>query len=341
MASPRSQPSRAHGPRSTVVAMILVDARERRDEELRGYHEACRIFDREAKRLKQFEEDELPSFQRWVDAEFAAEVEELQRVSAAASALRRLLEDVETYAEWKGCSRRVALSVLEEAREQGFYAEIWAEVERAAEAEEAEAEHEADDDYFDRFRAEYEERRAREERRAGREGGRGGASRGTVDDAEDETAQAYLKVVYRRLVRALHPDFNADPSGEKRELWHEVQDAYEQGDLARLERILAGVAQDAGAPLNLRVAPIGDVMALRRAVEKSLMRARTKIRELQKHVAWGFRKTKGSAARLTKLRREIGRDLAHDLALVRMQHEELEEEIERLRKPSKARRRKR
>ncbi len=329
--------------------MILVDARERRDEELRGYHEACRVFDRETKRLKQFEDGDLPDFQRWVDAEFAAEVEELHRVSAAASALRRLLEDVETYAEWKGCSRRVALTVLEDAQAQGFFAELWADVEAAAaaaEAAEAEAEpddddDDDDDDYFDRFREAYEERRERDERSSGREGDRRGASRATLKDAEDETAQSYLKVVYRRLVRALHPDFNADPSGEKRELWHEVQDAYEEGDLARLERILTGVAQDASAPLNLRAAPIGDVMALRRAVEKSLTRARTKIRELQKHVAWGFRKAKGSAARLTKLRREIGRDLAHDMALVRMQHDELEEQIVRLRTPSKARRRRR
>ena len=50
---------------------------------------------------------------------------------------------------------------------------------------------------------------------------------------------ARVKELYRRLVRRLHPDLRADGSAAVSGLWHEVQEAYEAGDVARMEILLA------------------------------------------------------------------------------------------------------
>jgi len=47
------------------------------------------------------------------------------------------------------------------------------------------------------------------------------------------------KQLYRDLARKLHPDHNASITAESKELWHEVQDAYESKDLDRLEALAA------------------------------------------------------------------------------------------------------
>src|ERR1044071_5484436 len=48
-----------------------------------------------------------------------------------------------------------------------------------------------------------------------------------------------IKEIYRRLVRRLHPDLRADGDATVSSLWHEVQDAYAAGDVARMELLLA------------------------------------------------------------------------------------------------------
>ena len=50
---------------------------------------------------------------------------------------------------------------------------------------------------------------------------------------------ARIKELYRRLVRRLHPDLRADGSAAVSGLWHEVQEAYGAGDVARMEILLA------------------------------------------------------------------------------------------------------
>ena len=56
-----------------------------------------------------------------------------------------------------------------------------------------------------------------------------------------------LKQLYRDLARRLHPDANPQQGDREQRLWQQVQDAYRDGDLARL-RVLAETAS-AAAPL--------------------------------------------------------------------------------------------
>lgn len=64
-----------------------------------------------------------------------------------------------------------------------------------------------------------------------------------------------LKTLYRTLVRQLHPDGNRNQGWRERELWHEVQAAYQARDLDRLEdaagRVEMGL-NGASAALSVR-----------------------------------------------------------------------------------------
>ena len=60
-----------------------------------------------------------------------------------------------------------------------------------------------------------------------------------MDKEAATPVDARVKELYRTLVRRLHPDLRADGSVAASTLWHEVQEAYGAGDVARLEILLA------------------------------------------------------------------------------------------------------
>jgi hypothetical protein len=50
---------------------------------------------------------------------------------------------------------------------------------------------------------------------------------------------AALRSLYRQLVKRLHPDLNPQQSPQEQQMWFETQQAYQWGDWARLETLLA------------------------------------------------------------------------------------------------------
>lgn len=52
-------------------------------------------------------------------------------------------------------------------------------------------------------------------------------------------SSAVLRSLYRQLVKRLHPDLNPDQSENEKQMWFETQQAYQWGDWARLETLLA------------------------------------------------------------------------------------------------------
>src|SRR5204863_7222767 len=64
---------------------------------------------------------------------------------------------------------------------------------------------------------------------------------------EPGTIDPRVKEIYRRLVRRLHPDLRADGDATVSSRWHEVQEAYAAGDVARMELPLA-LSESSDAP---------------------------------------------------------------------------------------------
>jgi hypothetical protein len=149
---------------------------------------------------------------------------------------------------------------------------------------------------------------------------REGARRSVADEeptSEPEPGRIdpRVKEIYRRLVRRLHPDLRADGDATVSSLWHEVQEAYAAGDVARMELLLAlsdlSNAPSLGTTLSQMRAVLSELTRSVRALEFSLVEAR-------REDSWNFARTGPSE----DLRLRVERQLKHDLA-VRQQRLEL------------------
>jgi hypothetical protein len=96
----------------------------------------------------------------------------------------------------------------------------------------------------------------------------------------------YLRSLYRKLVRRLHPDANPHQSARNREIWHEVQMAYQARDVEKLELAAGRLELDlGGSPDHL---PLSVLYNLEKGLKHSL-RGLNKDTHLKKqHPAWNF-----------------------------------------------------
>jgi hypothetical protein len=129
-----------------------------------------------------------------------------------------------------------------------------------------------------------------------------------VSEAETGTIDPRVKEIYRRLVRRLHPDLRADGDATVSSLWHEVQEAYAAGDVARMELLLAlsdlSDAPGASTTLSQMRSVLTELTRSVRALELSLIEAR-------REDSWNFAR-KGPSE---DLQLRVERQLKHDLAV--------------------------
>ena len=118
---------------------------------------------------------------------------------------------------------------------------------------------------------------------------------------------ARIKELYRRLVRRLHPDLRADGSAAVSGLWHEVQEAYGAGDVARMEILLAlsdiETRRTVSQSLSQMHAVRAELERALRALEKSLLEAKGED-------AWNFARLGPSADLQVRVERQLTSDLA-------------------------------
>lgn len=132
-----------------------------------------------------------------------------------------------------------------------------------------------------------------------------------------------VKERYRALVRRLHPDTNSELTQEERSLWHQVQAAYNERDLEKLDLLL--VLSDA---FSGRVTGASTLDSLRRAareIEKFTAPLRRKIEEAKKDRAWNF----SGIVDLGPLHRAVERELQRDLHQLQTRIRQLDQEISR------------
>ena len=123
----------------------------------------------------------------------------------------------------------------------------------------------------------------------------------------DDEVDARLKELYRRLVRRLHPDLRADGSATVSALWHEVQEAYLSGDVARMEILLALSDIETNRSTGQSLAQL---YALQRELERACWALEKSLLEAEDEEAWDFAR---SGPR-NDLRRRVERQLKSDLA---------------------------
>lgn len=134
--------------------------------------------------------------------------------------------------------------------------------------------------------------------------GIGSPSAGTSTPPPEDPAHRF-KSLYRKLVRLLHPDGNANHGPMELALWHDVQIAYQSGDLSRLEAVAAryelSIADHADS------LPVGLIQDARRELESALRAVRREARAIKSHPAWKF--STQSERNLQKLHRNRRNEL--------------------------------
>jgi hypothetical protein len=302
------------------AGLIPVDSTARRKQERASYQKRAQKLDTDTQRLRSFEEREIPAFELWVQCEFESDITTIRETEAAIESLERLLEDAESYAACKGISERAAFKILDDARESGRYEEIWAELAaQAAAAEDTCDDSERDplDDFLDEAFAFLGDDGDDDDRQAPPDQDRRHAS-------GENPAAKHMRDLYRQLVRVLHPDVNADLTDEQKRLWHEVQEAYEWGDVRRLELLHRAVTNSDSAQIRLETIPIGDLMALRRGIEARLRSIGRSLRAAKKHPAWDFSAIRQQPKKLAKLYRDAKQSIEADLEYALARRREME-----------------
>lgn len=118
--------------------------------------------------------------------------------------------------------------------------------------------------------------------------------------------EARVKELYRRLVRRLHPDTRADGDATVEEVWHELQTAYADGNVERLEALLAfaEVREKRFGP-DTSLAQMRAVFA---DLVRTLQALRRSIAEARKAPAWNFTRTLDRAGLERQTRADLTRD---------------------------------
>ena len=132
-----------------------------------------------------------------------------------------------------------------------------------------------------------------------------------------------IKEIYRLLVRRLHPDLRADRDAEVSHFWHDVQEAYGQANLERLEMLLAltdlqsNAAGDHTSLFQMR-SVLTELRKAFRALQRSLGQAK-------KDPAWKF----ATLANRQQIRAGIQRKLERELSGHEAELAEMDEQIAR------------
>ena len=125
---------------------------------------------------------------------------------------------------------------------------------------------------------------------------------------------ARIKDIYRKLVRRLHPDLRADGDSTVSAIWHDVQEAHEARNLERLETLLAltemeSGADDVKASLSRMRGALSELNRALRAIQRSLGAAK-------RDPAWRFSKNPHRGPLEKRIRCDIEQNVAEQRAIL-------------------------
>ena len=252
--------------------MLVIDDQRLRDEAWTEFQALQRRLEEATRELHQHEETDVPAFEAWKHRTFPLHL----------TALRELEREVFTKAG------RVHEAEARAAHTGRSVKRVWQEAQAARATPAADRPRPAEDE-------EQETSRRRQAR---------------LEDFFPEPAPKPAKAardLYRRLVQRLHPDHGGEWTPARQHLWHEVQAAWDSGDvdwLARLEvewETAHAVLGPRSALSRLRAA-IEELHAAERDLEH-------KFAAYRRSPAWHFTRTRGDRKELARrVEAQLGRD---------------------------------
>jgi hypothetical protein len=266
--------------------MVKIDGEKIRKKARSAYDRAARNVDEAKAEMRRFQEEDQPAYERWLNANFGALLTEMRELQMKISAAEFLIARVHREFFFGACSsyaeafRRVQEEIAEEAKqsenppedkdgggpgdgeefdEEDFTFDIGGE--EGGESAEDEA---AEEEFWRNVRDKI------------------GGKRGAAADGKDS---ARLKDLYRQLARRLHPDKFAEQSTKRMEWWHQTQDAYERGNVEKLEMILTLIDMDES---GAKTASVSLLAKLTNEFKKSLRALKRQLAQFKQQPSWGF-----------------------------------------------------
>ena len=117
-----------------------------------------------------------------------------------------------------------------------------------------------------------------------------------------------IKALYRRLVRRLHPDLRADGSASVSTLWHDVQEAYDASDVARMELLVA--LSDLQAKKPAEGTTLSEMHSVLTELNRSVAALEKSLLEAEEEDAWDFARTGPNDDVRLQVERQLETDLA-------------------------------
>ncbi len=276
--------------------LLLVDQEPLRQAATDACRRTMRDLEKARAEWVRFTEEDQPAYARWIAATFGALLTESRGLKETVRQKLGLIQELETEHYSRGGSRQRAFDTVMQRRESPVPTDDFddePEPQPAREKPEPNLDEAAKRALFDEFvratfginpRAlsgeEYETLRA--EFDAAMFGDEEEPQQRAESHIQPEASPlgARIKEKYRWLVRHLHPDTRKEKRPDLVAIWHEVQKAYAEGDLDRLETLVALVELREGllgrqTSLFQARAALDEMKNALRALTRSLREART------------------------------------------------------------------
>jgi hypothetical protein len=323
-----SDPSNHKIPPVTDRRIVAVNEGPLRQRAAKEFDKVMAKLEKARAELRRFEQEDRPSFGRWMAATFGALLTELRDNAHLIHEQEDLILEVESEMIWSNHRNpRRAYAAVVKRRESPDEDNDFAEGDDFDPLEEMAPENGKEERraLFDDFvravlglnpeqlgNADYENMFAEFEANIFEE--RPPVSPSQTHDRQKPSAgreEARIKEVYRILVRRLHPDLRADGDATVSAKWHEVQEAYEARNLDRLETLLAVTEMESGASGRASLSQIRGALA---DFNRALRAIQRSLREAKGDPAWGFTQNPYSSSMEKHIRRELEESLSHQRA---------------------------
>jgi hypothetical protein len=352
---PVAKPVHKHPP-VTDRRIVWVSDEPLRRQAAGEYSKAMAKLEKGREELRQFEQQDQPAFQRWMAVTFGPLMTELRENAMLIAERLATIYEVEEEMMLSGHEnpRRAYAAVMKRRKraEQAFAQEYNEKPDADAELDE-----EFDDDFSAEVEISEEERHEMFEEFLLSEGidpeclGRQQYARmfksfetrvfGEPDEekpikahrgegAARDPEETRIKEVYRILVRRLHPDTRADGDAAVSAIWHDVQEAYQMGNLVRLEALLAVTEMEAASSDSGAAATLSQMRQAVAELRRAYQALRKGITEAMRDPAWGFARNPYRG----QLEKQIRRDMEYDLNQQREMLETTRQTLEEWSRPA-------
>lgn len=242
--------------------------------------------------LDRFNRHDLPAYDDWMAARFRALLASTRELRARADEIQDDLDRIDSLAFEENLPHHRAHSRIFD----NYVGPEWFAADTGLRLSDLEADEETGDDdgdddpYHDQLAEAFAE------------------LLGPYADPDEETAvvaarEERMRVCYRQLARRLHPDHRqSGEGGPWIELWHQAQEAYNQGDVARLEVLLTLTEMETGDLPQPRDRQ--EAASLIKKLRHTVAHLSQQIEAGTAHDAWGFASRTDRAALETAFERE-------------------------------------